>query len=136
MGAAIEPTNESSFDGAAVWDQLSADEQVEIGRLAIELVVIWLAEDVRDCDGAAGVSWLPYSAEARASVWLDSAVHHVLDKLRVFEQYTQFPRPSILDEPLRVCRVCGRDEDDMYLDLIWWADKSLCTICAPESEVV
>ena len=37
------------FDGAAAWAGLTAEQQAEIGPIAIELVVAWIGEDA--CEG-------------------------------------------------------------------------------------
>ncbi|MFP4538718.1 MAG: hypothetical protein ACLFPA_10500 [Dichotomicrobium sp.] len=138
MTGTTETPARERFDGAALWAQLTEDEQREIGALALEYTVNCLGEDQHA--EQPGVSPASRPFEEGNIVLMDAllaATEDALVRLKPFAAQAQaegtaaggapIPIPSRLGP---VCRVCGCTEHDACPEGCGWAEADLCTSCA------
>jgi hypothetical protein len=87
------------FDGAAAWRRLTAEEQAEIGRLAIESTVCVHAEGLHAIEGLPTTGWIvePDDAELEITGLMDEAVARALERLGLLGDDVMSDPPSALD---------------------------------------
>ena len=122
------------FDGAALWPQLSPEQQAAFGAAALELAIarhgMDVARDMRE-------EHLFEAAEQAAGAVIENlATKHVLETGLV--SHDEVPGiPSLLGP---VCRQCGCTEHDACWTPPWgegcsWVEPDLCSACAAGSGV-
>jgi len=125
------PSSIDRFDGISAWPKLPAEQQLEIGAIALELVVAWFAEELASVPGAD--DRILRAADAADMLLLDQLRRAVTDALPadVIGEHATARIPSLLGQ---VCKGCGCSECDACEGGCGWAEPDLCTACYDKVE--
>lgn len=108
------------FDGVSAFSKLAPEIQIEIGGLALEIVLAWNGQDAYE-----NPNWSrPFHAVEPVS--FDQLQDAAEDALRSLLDLEILPVPARLGQ---VCEVCRCLEDDACEDHCSWAAPNLCSTC-------
>lgn len=112
------------FNGVEAFQQLTPEQQAEIGGVALELAVMWNGQDAYGY-GDDRSNGRPFHA---ADSYLLDALHEAVnDAIPETIASEPLPIPSRMGG---VCRRCGCSEHDACFPPCAWAEENLCTACA------
>lgn len=118
------------FDGAAMWGQLTPEQQDEIGAIALEFVINMNGEDAYFTGLDAKPEARPFLAaqpllsDRLLSAVQDAIIEHVP---ALGDDGLPVPIPSLLGA---VCRACGCSPEDGCEEGCYWREDDLCSACA------
>lgn len=118
------------FNGAEAWAKLTAEQQAEIGAIALEIIVNCHGEDAYFTGLDAKPEARPFIAAQ--PVLMDMLMSTVSEAIgpavpALFDDDLPVPIPSLLGG---VCRACACSEYDPCPEGCGWAEPDLCTSCA------
>ena len=122
------------FDGAAAWAGLTAEQQAEIGAIALEFIVNTNGEDAYFTGLEAKPQARPFLAGQ--PLLMDRLLTAVQDAIAeqvpsLTDDALPVPIPSLLGP---VCRACGCSQEDACDEGCGWAEEDLCTACVSGGE--
>lgn len=108
------------FDGTAAFSELPPEVQVEIGGLALELVLAWIGQDAYENE-----EWTrPF--HTGEPLLLDQLQSAAEDTLKEILEQDILPVPSRLGQ---VCEICGCSDEDACEQGCSWISPTLCSAC-------
>jgi hypothetical protein len=108
------------FDGTAAFSELLPEVQVEIGGLALEIVLAWNGQDAYENE-----EWTrPF--HTGEPLLLDQLQSAAEDSLKDILNQGILPVPSRLGQ---VCEICGCSDEDACQQGCSWISPTLCSAC-------
>ena len=118
------------FDGAAAWATLSAEQQVEIGAIALEFIVSWHGLDsveLHSMEEPSRATAFGAAESLLGDMLMDAVSTAIGDAVPALsDDELPVPIPSLLGP---ICRVCGCSEAAACEGGCAWARPDLCTAC-------
>lgn len=120
-------------DGGEAWAKLSAEQQSEIGAIALEYVI---ASNGRDAYGDFVREALLARAHEAAETLLHGQLHEAVQDALAGIVPALDDETALMPIPLRlgrVCRACACSEYDPCPEGCGWKEPDLCTSCSESS---
>ena len=124
------------FDGAAAWATLSAEQQVEIGAIALEFIVSWHgldSDELHSMEGMPRAKAFGAADSLLGDMLMDAVSVAIGDAVPALsDDGLPVPIPSLLGP---ICCVCGCSEAKACEGGCAWAGPNLCTACIASGAV-